>query len=1102
MLRLLSGALLCCAFAFSQTPTGELTGSVLDPGGAGIAGARITVTNNATNTGRTTVSNEVGLYNVPALQPGVYSVRAESQGFQSVLQTNLEIQVGQTVRLDFSLKVGEVKETVEVTASAVQLQTETTELGTVIENKRIVDLPLNGRNYLQLASLVPGATTNGPASSQGQQRMGGARNQFALNVAGQRVHFNHYTLDGVENTDPNFNTYLMLPSIDALQEFKVESGIFQAEYGRAMAQVNVSTKSGTNEFHGAFFEFLRNSRLDAKNYFDRGELPIPPFKRNQFGATFSGPAIKNKLFGLFSYEGLRERKALTSTGVVPNAQQRAGDFSFFSGTIMDPATRVVENNRVTSETPFPGNRIPANRIQALSRRVLNDFYPLSNLTGPNNFINNEGRRQTNDQYHARADFARNTSDNWFFRYSQSGDLGYIPAFAPNMGNNVDVDVKQAVLANTRLLGTNKVNEFRFAVNRMVSQNIQQRANTTNVVADLGIPDVDTSIPLFWGIPFFQINGFSSIGECNDCPFVNWNTTFQLTDNLSWTRGRHQFKMGGEYRRLRYNQIGAVVPRGRFTFSGQYTGPNGSGGPNNGMADYLLGLMSNTEGQVGAPIANYRNYYMAFYLQDTWKVTNRLTMNWGIRYEAEPPYLDKHDAIVNIDYNWDDSRPLTFVRAGTGDPYAGNPPFRLPSSIPYVRDGRFGRRAYKPDWNDFGPRLGIAYQINDKTVLRSGAGIYYVRDIGNAVFDIVRNAPFTIRRNEAANALISNLNWARPFSITGAPTFILANQWNEPTSYVNQWSFGVQREITKSSNLEVTYLGSTGVKLRRLASYNDPQPGPGNIQQRRPFPLLGNVQVMHAPANSNYNALHVRLQQRYSSGFTLLSSYAWGKSIDTGSGIRTTDGDTLITTNQRNLRSERGLSAFDFRHRWTNSFLYELPFGRGRALGSGIGRAANLLIGGWNIGGIFTLQGGFPATAYCGGGLVQNGGSGCYPDSLGVSPQRERGSQDPRRWFDTGAFTDRIGVNIAGGQAPTDFRFGNSARNTIIGPGLINIDASLNKNFNITERHRLEFRFEVFNAPNHPNWGQPGTTLRTPTYGVITGTRTDPRDIQLALKYYF
>ena len=731
--------------------------------------------------------------------------------------------------------------------------------------------------------------------------------------------------------------------------------------------------------------------------------------------------------------------------------------------------------------------------------MLTDFYPLPNLvgTGATNFINNEGRRSNNDQYHGRLDFTQNSVSTWFFRASASDDLQYIPAFAANTGNNNIVEAKQAVLANTRLIGANKVNELRLSINRFVSQNVQQRANTTNVVQSLGIPDIDTSIPLFWGIPVFQINGYGTVGECNDCPFVNWNTTYQIKDDMSWTRGRHSIKFGVEGRQLRFNQVGAVVPRGRFNFGGNYT--------SFGMSDFLFGNMNNSEGQVGAPIATFRTTGWSLYLQDTWKVNSKLSINAGLRWELEPPFYDRFDNIVNVDYRMDFSAPPTFVRMGSGDPYAGNPPFRLPSSIPFVRDGRLGRHISKIDKNDFAPRLGIAYQLSPKTVIRTGAGIYYVRDIGNGSFDIVRNAPFTIRRNEAGNSTTPNLSWSRPFTITGAPTFILASEYDTPSAYIAQWSFGFQRELGQNMSLEMTYLGSAGAHLRRLGSYNDPAPAPGNVQTNRPFNYIGNIQVMYAPSHSNYHALQMAFKHRFSHGFTLLSSYAWGKSIDNGSGIRTTDGDFLTPANLHNINGERGRSAFDFRHRWTSSFLYELPFGKGKRFGSGISGAANHVIGGWQMGGIFTMQSGFGITFSCGGGVVQNGGSGCRPDSVsGETAALGRGNQDPRRWFNTNAFIDRVDSPRLGqaGVLPTTYRFGTSGRNIVDGPGIIGLDFNLQKVFRITESQKLEFRAEFFNLPNHPIWGNPGSAVRTPTYGAITGTRIDPRDVQMALRYVF
>lgn len=1080
---------LCVAVRLAaQIGTGEISGTVTDSTGAVVAGAAITLTNPATGFQRTTASNNEGIFTFPALRPGVYTLRAEMQGFQAQLRNDVVLQVGQTPRIDFVLAVGNVTEVVEVTGGAPVLETESTAVGTVIENKRIVELPLNGRNYLQLASLIPGATTNGPASSQGQQRMGGARNQFALNVAGQRVHFNHYTLDGMENTDPNFNTYLFLPSIDALQEFKVEAGLFQAEYGRAIAQINVTTKSGTNDFHGVAFWFLRNSYMDAKNYFARPTDPVPPFKRNQFGGTFSGPVIRNKLFFMGNYEGLRERKSIVQIGTLPPSDFRQGNFSRITTPLRDPAA---------PGTVFPGNIIPANRIHPTSRRVLDEFYPLPNQPGggalgiANNYINDESRRSDGDQFTVRADYTAIQNNTFFFRFSQTEEPQYIPSIILDQGNNVDVLGQQGVLGHTAVFGANKVNEFKFGMNYFNSANIQQRAFKRNVVAELGLEGV-SQLPLFWGIPVFQIATYSNVGECNDCPFVNWNTTFLVNDNFSWTVGRHQVKFGGEYRRLRFNQIGAVVPRGRFSWNGQYTGDP--------MADFLLGHMSNTEGQVGAPIANFRQNYIALYLQNTWRITSKLTANFGLRWEYESPFYDKHDAIVNVDFRWDNSMEPVFVRAGTGDVFQGNPAFPPPPGWQLVRDGRFGRGAFTPDRNDFGPRGGIAYQLNSKTVLRAGGGVYYVRDIGNAVFDIVRNIPFTIRQNEPANPTAPNLNWNRLFTRPGAPTFLLINQFGERTSYVNQWQASIQRELTKDMSLEITYMGSTGVKLRRLTIYNNAEPGPGPADPRRPFPkFAGNFQNMNAPSNSSYHALQMRLQHRFNNGFTLLGSYAYGKSIDNGSGIRTTDGDPLTPSDNYNLRHERGLSAFDFRHRLTVSSLYELPIGKGQALN--LDGWLNALVGGWQLGAILTFQSGFPNTILCGPGNIQGAGTGyCKPDAVpNVAGNLPKDQRTISRWFNTDAYVDRLGQNPA---AITEFRYGTAGRNTIIGPGIASLDASIIKFFRVNERHRAELRGEAFNLTNTPNFGQPGRSLRTPQYGIINSLRLDMRQLQVAFRYSF
>ena len=1093
----------------AQTPSGEISGTVVDSSGLPVPGVTVTLTNQATNVVRVVQTNEVGLYVISAIPPGMYDLKGELTGFRAVERKGVVVQVGSANRLAFTMDVGNLSETLEVVAHSPLIQTENAAISTVIENRAIVELPLNGRNYLQLASLIPGATTNGPSSSQGKQRMGGQRNSFALNVAGQRVHFNHYSLDGVENTDLNFNSYMLLPSVDALEEFNVVSGLFDAEYGRAIAQVNVSTKSGSNKVRGTAFEFLRNSRLDAKNYFDKGSDPIPPFKRNQYGFTLSGPVVlpkvvdgRNKLFFMANWEGLRETKSLTQNPSLPLTAWRAGDFSGLrdaSGNLIpiyDPATRVFDaaGNVLQAPTPFPGNIIPANRIHPISQKLLAYFpRPQQEVTGPN-FVNNEARQVDADQFTYRFDFTQGPST-WTFRHSISREHGLDPFPIPDMGINTDTDVHQLVFSNTRTIGSNKLNDARIGFGYLKNGHISPRANNENVVKALGI-NLPSDNPLYWGVPNVNVTGLSGLGEESDAPFINNDKTIQFVDNFTWTVSKHSFKLGGEVRHVIYDQIGGVVTRGRFAFDGRYTqnplAPAASRG-GAAFADFLLGDFNRSEAQVGAPIANFRSNYFALYAQDSWRVASNVTMNYGLRWEYDQPFVDTNDAIVNIDFDWANSHPPIFVRAGSGDPYEGDPAFRLASNIQYVRDGRFGRGAYKPDKNDFAPRFGIAWTVTPQTVIRSGAGIYYVRDIGNAVFDTVRNAPFTIRRDEPAESFRPNLSFEQPFARTGAPTFILAAQYNEPSSYVGQWSAGVQRELGATMSLEATYFGSVGRHLRRLMSYNNPEPSQlANTNLARPFPLFGSVQVMAAPSSSQYNALYLKLQKRFSQGVSFLSSFSYGKSTDNGSGIRTTDGDSLTPSNNYDLGLETGLSAFDFRRRWTTSWLWDLPFGRNRAH-MNRGGVADFVLGGWQLGGILTLQDGFPFTVQCGPGNIQNGGGICYPDYTGTDPQLPADQQTRTRFFNTDAFVDR---NTTG-----PFRYGTVTRNSLIGPGIISLDASANKRFTVGSKY-LELRIEAFNLPNRPIFSQPGTQLRTPNFGVLTSTRLDSRQIQVGLKFVF
>lgn len=1081
----------------------------MDSAGAVVAGATVTVSSAATNLQRTVTTNSSGNYTIPALLPGIYTLRVEMPGFATYVRPDIELQVAQVARIDVTLQVGNVSEVIEVKGGAPLLETDNTSLGTVIENQRILDLPLNGRNYLQLAALTPGATTAARPSFVAGLRQGGTRSLFALSVSGQRLFFNRYLLDGLENTSPNWQSYIFLPSLDALLEFKVEQGITPAEYGKNMTQINVSTKSGTNELHGTAWEFLRNNYFDARNFFDPRTGKMPAFRRNQFGFTLGGPVVlpkiingRNRLFFMVNYEGLRERKALVQPATVPPWEWVNGNFTAVATPIYDVQTRVYNaaGTAVLSSTPFPGNILPRSRIAPISFAYMRDWMPRVDAANvvANNFTNTEGRPTDNNQQNARFDFIQSSAINWFFRYSHAGEKQYNPIAIPRHGTDVVVQAHQGMLAQTWVLGANKVNNFRAGVSRFENSNVPPYAGVRNVVKELGIP-LNTNFPLYWGIPNVNFGaGFTSTGNSADSPFINFDTMIQASNQLTWTYGKHNFKFGGEITRTRFNQLGGVTTRGRFTVNGQYSSSGIPGQPivaAHHIADWMQGLFSISESQDGVPIANYRNWYFAGFFQDTWRVTQKLTINYGLRWEQYGPWVDKHDNIINIDLRWDNSIFPTFVRAGRGDPFAGGVCCRMPDFIPTVRDGRFGRTTQKNQWDNFGPRLGIAYSLTSKTVFRAGAGIYYVQEIQNKAFEVVRNAPLSIRRDEPADALRPNLTWNNLSNAQNIPSLSFSHEWDAPRPRVGQWSAGFQHQLAEHMGIEVNYLGASGMYLEGPGIMNQPPPGPGNLNLRRPFPMfLGIFVFIESAYHSSYHSMQARFQHKPARGLNLLSSFTWGKSIDNNSAYRIQFGDGAVA-DPYNKHGSRALSAFDHRRNWTTSLLYELPFGKGKRFLNSGNKVLDFIVGRWQTGTILTLIDGFPYSALCGTAAVQNGGNTCYPDVVdGEKPNLPRGKQDPRRWSNPNAFVNRL--------PNAGFRYGTAGRNVLTGPGTINWDFSMQKDFRINERHNLEFRTEIFNFPNHPLFGLPSGAVQTPAFGVISSTAQDNRQIQLALRYSF
>ncbi len=1088
---------------------GEITGEVRDASGGVIPGAAVTAVNQATNAIRTAVSNNAGVYSFPALQPGTYVVKVELQGFHTATGT-VSLQVQQTARLNFTLEVGEISETVQVSGFSPLLTTENATIGTVIENRRIVELPLNGRNYLQLVALSPNVSADFAGPGQAGDRQGGSRAAQQLSISGQRREFNYYTLDGIDNTDVNFNTYIFLPSVDALQEFKVQTGIYSAEFGREANQVNVSTKSGSNAFHGTVFEFLRNDKFDAKPYAFTSARPAkPPFKWNQYGYTVGGPVWipkvfhgRDRFFFMSNFEGYRERKQSQNLFSLPSAAMRDGNFSeLLPGLAISDPTRCTVVGATRTCTPFPGNVIPRDRLDATALKLL-EFYPLPNINGAgliNNHIALANRRINKDQYTQRMDLIQGAKSMWFGRYSYGNENDIAPALKLN-GTKLITKVHQTMIANTWTLSSNVLNEFRFGHNYFFNTYGRELAFVRNVVAELNIPGLVDPPAEAWGIPSVPTKGFSGFGDSTEGPYTNRNHAFEFVDNLSWIRGKHSLRFGASLRIDRYNQVGNQFARGSFIVEDQATGY--------GFSDFMLGYVRRAEASVALAVTKFRATSQAYYIDDTWKFRNNVTINLGLRYEYTPPWFDASGTLMNIFVPFRDTTPNvqdlsrhpTLVRIGRGDVYE-NTPLRFNPAIQVARDGRLGDRLIGDDKGNFAPRFGLAWSPSERWTLRTGVGVFYMQDTGNPRFDMARN--LAGRRRDESLTLTPDITFQSPFRDASANAcgvqpplvcvstpYVLGNMHDRKTPYMVQYLVNVQRELGRSMALEVGYLGSRSHRLERMFALNEAVPGAtGSVVSRQPYPEFGRIQEIGNVAEAEYNSLATKLTRRLDAGLTLLAGYTLSKSRDSGSGIRTLNGDTLFPQNSYCLNCEWGLSIFDVRHRFVSSVLYELPFGEGKPfLSDGVGGA---VLGGWQLSSILTIASGFPRNVTTGRDQSNTGAGADRPNVTGAEIQLPRGQRTTDRWFNTGAFElQAFGTH------------GTAGRNLVIGPGIVSWDFSVMRNFRLTDGTKLQFRLEAFNLPNWPVWGDPDTNLLSPRFGQINTTRKPMRELQFGLKLIF
>ena len=1075
--------LLVCASSFSQGTTGTILGSVRDQSGAAVPGVTITVADQATTLSRTTLSNEVGDYTVSLLPPGVYSITAELAGFRKAIQSDVALQVAQKARIDLVMEVGAADQSVSVTARAALTDTASAEIGTVVDTRKVHELPLNGRNFFGLTLLSPGSVQS-RSTLVGQGLWEGA-----VHVSGAGSYANNYQIEGIDNNEHLTTAIKLNPSVDAIQEFRMQSSNYSAEYGRGGgAQVNIAIRSGTNEFHGTVFEFLRNDNLDARNFFDRAPKR-PEFKLNDFGGTFGGPIVRNRTFFFFSYEGLRSGKGLTSTQTVPTLGHRQGDLSG-GPVIYDPATTRPDPNNPGAfiRDPFPNNLIPLNRINSTSRNMLiGDFalYPAPNSPGVvRNFSFAPTQINTKNQFVSKITHRLSDKDNlnlaWIYEDHPSIQPFSFTAPLPGFQSIINFENHNISLSEVHTFSPRVVNELRIGGSLYRDFFGEERS-------DIPYPD---ALPIYGvvqrtGSPRVSIAGFSITGTGTNLPQGRSNNNYQITDSLTYIVREHVVKVGIDIRRAQQNGgfIGPTNSRGMFSFTPRFTtDPQNRGTTGQAMADFLLGYPTVAVRGLGDLHQYFRNTNWGGYFQDDWKITPDLTLNVGLRYEYNSPPNEIENKIANF---WPD-RYATRTASAVAPDYPG-------LVYPHDPGTPDSGALFYGDKNNFAPRLGFAYRVfgRDDFVIRGGAGIFYYMIPQQYPSSQALNLPFLRTETFQSDLTFPNLQFPDPFpaalaSFSVSPSSVIDKDYRD--GYIQQFSLGIQKSLPRwDLVIQPAYVGSKGTKIIEFRQINQPRPGPGPIQLRRPFPEYGPMSMLESSSSSTYHSFQLRAEKRMSKGLSFLSSYTWAKLIDWGYTSMYEGNQTVI--DPYNVRaSMRGRGTSDLRHRYVLSYLYELPFGRGKALGGSLTGPLEKIISGWLLTGISTFQSGFPLTATLSFDNTNTGGLN-IPDRI-TNPQLPSSERSIDRWFDTGALA-----------LPPQFVQGNAGRNYLDAPGYKNFDIGLIKNMRVGEDTLIQFRAEFFNAFNNVNFDPPDMVFGVQTFGRISSAGLS-REIQFGLKVQF
>jgi Carboxypeptidase regulatory-like domain len=1088
--RLVTLSIVCSAWLASpvlaQQETATITGTVRDASGAVVPGATVTVVNVETNISARTQAGEDGAYVIPSLRPGDYSVTVESTGFQKTVRTGVTLQVAQVARVDIALQPGQLTDAVEVVGRTPLLDAMTSSRGAVIDQKKIVELPLNGRDYNQLALLSPGVLPGTP-------RLASVNFKGVLNVNGNRTFNNVFLLDGVDNISYSNsfrgeNVQLVQPSIEALQEFKIQTNAYSAEFGRSSgAVVNATIKSGTNVVKGSVYEFLRNDSLDANNFFSNAlGAPKPKRERNQFGAAAGGPLVRSRTFWFGDYEGLRDLEGVPRVRQVPTAAEKAG---LFSSAVVDPFAAGRPEFSRNAQGQWV---IPRERWDPVGARIV-ALTPDPNVAGTTIYASTPVTDTRQDQFDVRLDHQFTNAMTFFGRYSFVDTLTFRPAPLPGLGEGSFNDAfgsndnrsQGLALGLTWIASPTLVGDIRFGYARGDYYTYPPNFGVDGA-AEIGLRNVPNDPAIVGGVPKVNMQGFDAVGRHTSTPQFqtprSWNP--RATFNLS--RGAHFIKFGAEFLHVatRINDLNATI--GRMNFDNRFT--------NRAVGDLLLGLPSQLA-LTSYTVMEQSQMMQFYFVQDDYRLTSKLTANVGLRYEYSTPPVEKDNQFANFD-------------PGTG-------------TMLFAKDGSVYERALiHPDRNNFAPRIGFAYTPLDRWVVRAGYGIFYTHTVRQGREGLLGfNPPYLVdnllQTSVSGAAAVAS---AAPFQlVNGYPSGLLdpgslaptiarrAQDSNQRTPYIQQYNIGVQYELMPDVVLDVAYVGNKGTKLNGFRNLNQRAviTNPDGLQAAgdRPYPAFGDIQWMENRVSSRYNSLQLRVEKRFSQGLTGSIGYTLGEALSGAPDhISTSGGGAGIDTgvfrepqDGNNLRAEYGPTEFDIRHRFVVSYIWELPIGAGRRFGSDWNKAMQLAFGGWQLTGIHVVQSGLALTATLGGASVLNlGGERRARPNLVGDPELPESQRTLNRWFNTDAFA---------AFSPSPQAFGNAGVGIMRGPGYTNFDFSLAKNFAVGDRRSVQFRTELFNAFNHPNFGPPNIARDSSGFGQILSAG-NARIIQFGLKFYF